>query len=57
MKLTKIPEIISLNLIYNYKTIFRNDGIPYDEVKNLDASNYIFYLNYKLARTKRKERE
>ncbi|CAD8045992.1 unnamed protein product [Paramecium primaurelia] len=44
--LSKIPEITSLNSIYNYKTIFKNDGIPYDEVKNLDKT-----------RIKRKERE
>ncbi|CAD8142264.1 unnamed protein product [Paramecium octaurelia] len=44
--LTKIPEIVSFNLIYNYKTIFKNEGIPYEEAKHLDKT-----------RIKRKERE
>ncbi|CAD8048938.1 unnamed protein product [Paramecium sonneborni] len=44
--LTKIPEIESFNLIYNNKTIFKNEGISYEEAKNLDK-----------IRIKRKERE
>ncbi|CAD8043813.1 unnamed protein product [Paramecium primaurelia] len=45
-QLTKIPEIVTFNLIYNYKTIFKNEGISYEEAKHLDKS-----------RIKRKERE
>ncbi|CAK55657.1 unnamed protein product (macronuclear) [Paramecium tetraurelia] len=44
--LTKIPEIVSFNLIYNYKTIFKNEGISYEDAKHLDKT-----------RIKRKERE